>query len=174
MLVSFGGLASPRQQSQTGSPSGSGPSGSVAASADAVESDLPLAGRAFRGIQVTEAGFARPVVAGTSMSVVFIDSTHVGARAGCNSFGAMYRLHGPTLVIRNEVETLIACTGDLDSQEEWLFDLLRSSPVIVLSGHALAIGEGDRQADFLEVDRGPLMSGSLAMHASGAVTASLD
>jgi heat shock protein HslJ len=114
-----------------------------------------LAGRPFRAIQLTEAGFSRPLLPGTSLLLVFIDSTHLGARAGCNSFGATYRLDGSRLMVSNDVETLIACAHDLHSQEDWLFDFLRANPAIALSGDALSLGEGDRLALFLDVHSGP-------------------
>jgi heat shock protein HslJ len=126
--------------------------GSVASPPVTAADDTALTGRSFHSIQITEAGFDAPLVAGTTLSLVFIDSSHLGAWAGCNGYGAIYRLAGSHLLIKDDVETLIACPKDLTSQEQWLFDFLRASPAAVISGSSLALGEGDLLIQFIESD----------------------
>ena len=111
-------------------------------------------GRAFHSVQIAEAGFNSPLVAGTTLSLVFIDSDHLGAWAGCNSYGATYQLDGTHLLIQTDIQTLIACPHDLQAQDQWLFGVLRSRPAIAVSGPSLALGVGDLQVQFLESNGG--------------------
>jgi heat shock protein HslJ len=132
--------------------------GASSTPAMAADSDASLVGRSFRSVQVTEAGFDAPLVPGTRLSLVFIDSSHLGASAGCNSYGAVYRLIGSHLLIKADVQTLIACPDDLQRQEQWLFGLLRASPTIAVSATGLALGEGDLLVQFLDSGDGAPMN----------------
>jgi heat shock protein HslJ len=125
----------------------------TSAAASATDTEPTLVGRAFHSVEITEAGFPASLVAGTSLTLVFMDSDHLGASAGCNSYGATYQLIGSQLVIKDDVQTLIACRHDLESQDQWLFDLLRRRPTIAISGSSLALGKGDLLVQFLEVVR---------------------
>jgi heat shock protein HslJ len=109
-----------------------------------------LAGRSFLSTELTQAGFARPLVSGTRISLEFRDRTHFGGRAGCNGFGGTYRVIGSTFVVREVVTTLIACRANLETQERWTLDLLRARPTLALSGSVLVLGHGDVVAQFLD------------------------
>jgi heat shock protein HslJ len=114
-----------------------------------------LAGRTFLSTQLTQAGAARLLVPGTRLSLEFSDASHFGARAGCNLFGGTYRVEGTALVISQTVTTLIACSPKLEQQEEWLFDLLRSRPSLVLAGRVLMLSHGDIVAQFQDAAVNP-------------------
>jgi heat shock protein HslJ len=120
----------------------------------AADGDVSPVGRAFRSVQVTEAGFDAPLIPGTTLSLVFIDSSHLGASAGCNGYGAIYQLIDSHLVIKDDVQTLIACPEKLATQEQWLFGLLRARPTIAVTATGLGLGEGDLLVQFLDQDGG--------------------
>ena len=99
---------------------------------------LSLDGRRFLSTSVTADGVVRPLVAGTRVSLGFADG-HLSASAGCNTLGAAYRIEDGRLRISGAGQTEMGCDPDRQAQDEWLFGLLGSGPVIALAGDELAL-----------------------------------
>ena len=66
----------------------------------------------------------------------------LGASAGCNAMSAPARWHEGRLEVAGQLATtMIACPPDLQAQDEWLAELLTSSPEMSLDGSVLMIGD---------------------------------
>jgi heat shock protein HslJ len=102
-----------------------------------------VAGREFLSTSVTVGGADRPLVDGTQIRLRFGDDGTIGANAGCNHFGAMYRIDGGVLAVSDGAMTEMGCDPARHAQDEWLFALLGAQPLLTLSGDELTLEEGD-------------------------------
>jgi heat shock protein HslJ len=100
-----------------------------------------LADRVFLSVAVTDEGAARPLVAGTRIRLDFRGSD-LGASAGCNSIGGTYRIENGRLVFEGGAMTEMACDPDRDTQDQWLIQLLGSTPTIRSTGDELVLESG--------------------------------
>src|SRR4029079_9854010 len=88
---------------------------------------LSLTNREFLSNGITDGGAAFDLVPGTRVRLHFPD-TGLSASAGCNSFGATYRVEGGRLVIDGGAMTEMGCDQARDKQDQWLFAFPRSGP----------------------------------------------
>ena len=102
---------------------------------------LTLAGREFLSNAITEGGAPVNLVAGTRVRLGFTDS-NLTAQAGCNTFGATYRIEGGRLVIDGGAMTEMGCDEPRNQQDEWLFAFLGSKPTATLAGTDLTLDNG--------------------------------
>ena len=102
---------------------------------------LTLAGREFLSTGITDGGAAFNLVPGTRVRLGFTD-TGLTAQAGCNSFGASYRIEGGRLVIDGGAMTEMGCDEARNKQDQWLFEFLGSKPSATLAGTDLALDNG--------------------------------
>ena len=100
-----------------------------------------LAGREFLSNAITEGGAVLDLVPGTRVRLGFTD-TNVSAQAGCNSFGATYRIENGRLVTDGGAMTEMGCDEPRSQQDEWLFAFLGSKPVATLAGTDLTLDNG--------------------------------
>jgi heat shock protein HslJ len=100
-----------------------------------------LNGREFHSVEVSEGGAARPLVAGTRITLRF-SGTDVGANAGCNSLGGSYKVDLGRLVFERGAQTAMGCAQALQVQDEWLVAFLDSDPMIVVAGNELMLTNG--------------------------------
>ncbi|HEX5465726.1 MAG TPA: META domain-containing protein [Candidatus Limnocylindrales bacterium] len=87
------------------------------------------AGGTYLSIGVEVDGTAKALVSGTTISLTFSDDT-VRASAGCNTFGASYRLDGQKLVVSGGASTAMGCDGPRMDQDVWFFDFLQAGPTL--------------------------------------------
>src|SRR5262245_48891397 len=90
---------------------------------------LNLTGREFLSHANVEGVVAFDLVPGTPVRLGFTE-TNVTASAGCNTFGATYRLGGGQLLIDGGAMTEMGCDNARDTQDQWLFTFLGSKPAI--------------------------------------------
>ena len=109
-----------------------------------------VAGREFLSTAVTVGGVDRPLVEGTRIRLSFGDDGTMGAVAGCNHFGAAYRIDGGVLAISDGAMTEMGCDPALHAQDEWLFALLGAQPLLNLSGDELTLEEADTVVTLLD------------------------
>jgi heat shock protein HslJ len=102
-----------------------------------------IEGRTFLSTAVSDGGQARNLVAGTVIRLTFGSDGHLGASAGCNSFGATYRLDGAVLRIEGGAMTDMGCDPDRMAQDQWLFAFLGAGPAISLTGNDLMLRSGE-------------------------------
>lgn len=103
---------------------------------------IDLDGRTFLSHTVSVGGRDRPLVAGTRITLTFDDGT-VGASAGCNSMSGSYTLDGDVLQVGAMSTTEMGCDPERHEQDEWVADLLTSSPTVRLSEPELTLTAGD-------------------------------
>jgi heat shock protein HslJ len=102
---------------------------------------LSLAGREFLSNAITDGGAAVNLVPGTRVRLTFTD-TNVSAQAGCNIFGATYRIEGGRLIVDGGAMTEMGCDQARDQQDQWLFAFLGSKPTVTLAGTDLTLDDG--------------------------------
>jgi heat shock protein HslJ len=102
---------------------------------------LTLAGREFLSNGITDGGAPFALVPGTRVRIGFTD-TNVSASAGCNSFGATYRIEGGRMVIDGGAMTMMGCDDPRNRQDQWLFAFLGSKPGATLTGSDLTLDNG--------------------------------
>jgi heat shock protein HslJ len=100
-----------------------------------------LAGREFLSVAITDAGAPFELVAGTRIRIGFT-STDLTASAGCNTFGATYRLDGGRLVVGEGASTAMGCDAALSDQDQRLFRFVGSKPAAILAGTDLTLDNG--------------------------------
>lgn len=116
------------------------------ASGDGTASGDDLEGRTYTSTEVR--GFE--LVEGTLVTLSFAGG-QLGASAGCNAMSGAARWHEGRLDVAGQLATtMIACPADLQAQDEWLAELLTSSPSMSLDGSTLTIG-GDQGLTLEEV-----------------------
>jgi heat shock protein HslJ len=100
-------------------------------------------GRTFLSTSVTENGQARPLVAGTRITLNFVEDGHrLGAQAGCNSMGGPARFADGRLVVGDMATTEMGCDAPRHAQDEWLARFLTSRPEWSRSGADLTLDNG--------------------------------
>jgi heat shock protein HslJ len=99
-----------------------------------------LAGRTFVSTGVTEQGEPRPLVADTRISIEFEGAT-VRWDAGCNLFGAAYRIDAGRLVFTEGYGgTAMGCLPQPRAdQDEWLASLMAAEPGLALGRDTLTV-----------------------------------
>jgi heat shock protein HslJ len=102
-----------------------------------------VAGRAFLSTSVTVGGVAQPLVDGTRLRLDFGEDAMLAAHAGCNHFGALYRIEGGVLGLTDGAMTEMACEPTLMEQDDWIFAFLGSQPLVRLDGDELVLEDGD-------------------------------
>jgi heat shock protein HslJ len=92
-------------------------------------------GRTFLSTEVTENGQPRPLVAGTRITLNFVEDGHrLAAQAGCNSMGGQASFTGGRLIVGDLATTEMGCDPPRHAQDEWLARFLTSKPEWSLSG----------------------------------------
>ncbi len=110
-----------------------GESGSTAGTPDA-----DLADRVFLS---TEAR-GRTLVPGTQVQVTFSRDS-VSVQAGCNTLVGQATWDGGVLAVAAPMaSTMMACSEELMSQDEWLAGFFAASPRVRLDGTTLTLGDG--------------------------------
>jgi heat shock protein HslJ len=109
-----------------------------------------VAGRDFLSTSITVGGAEQPLAGGTSLRLTFSTDDMLAAHAGCNHFGARYRIEGGVLGITEGVMTEMACDPPLMEQDAWIFAFLGSQPRIRLDGDELELEEGDTLITLLD------------------------
>lgn len=110
-----------------------------------------VAGREFLSTSVTVGGVDRPLVGETRIRIGFGEDD-ISASAGCNSFGATYRIDGGVLAISDGATTEMGCELALMNQDTWLFAFLGAQPTVALAGDELVLEEGDAVIALLDRD----------------------
>jgi heat shock protein HslJ len=90
--------------------------------------------RTFVSTDVT----GQTLVEGTVVTLVF-EGGNVGATAGCNTMSGSYTVEDGVLQVGELAQTLMACTDELQPQDEWVAALLTSGPAIALAGDTLTL-----------------------------------
>lgn len=103
-----------------------------------------LDGRTFLSTKVD----GPALVAGTAIRLNF-QNGNVGVQAGCNSFGAPYRIDGSTLAVGPIVTTDMGCQPNLMAQDQWVAGLL-SGATIALDGNTLTLSRNGIRVTFLD------------------------
>ncbi len=98
-----------------------------------------LAGRTFLSTAVTVDGAVRDLVAGTRIRITFGTDGQLGVDAGCNTFGATYRLDGQRLIVTGGAMTEMGCDQARMAQDTWVFALLGDGPGFTLTGNDLTL-----------------------------------
>jgi heat shock protein HslJ len=109
-----------------------------------------VAGREFLSTSVTVGGVEEPLVAGTRLRLGFDTDGMLAAHAGCNHFGAIYRIEDGVLAITEGAMTEMACEPALMEQDDWIFAFLGSQPFIRLTGNELELEDGDTLITLLD------------------------
>jgi heat shock protein HslJ len=97
--------------------------------------------REFLSVAVTDGGAPKQLVPGTRIRLTFAGDD-LGAQAGCNSIGGTYRIDGGRLVFAGGSMTEMGCGPERHAQDDWLVDLLDSSPTVRLNGDELVLESG--------------------------------
>jgi heat shock protein HslJ len=85
--------------------------------------------RTFLSTSVTENGQPRPLVAGTRITLNFVEDGHrLGAQAGCNSMGGQVAFRGARMTVGDLATTEMGCDAARHAQDEWLARFLTSRP----------------------------------------------
>jgi heat shock protein HslJ len=108
-----------------------------------------LDGRTFLSTSVVDGGEDRPLVANTEIRLTFNDG-QLGASAGCNTFGGLFRVEDATLIVDGGAMTEMGCDEERSAQDEWLFALLGSRPQLALSDNELSITAGETVITLLD------------------------
>jgi heat shock protein HslJ len=137
LLLLFGaaGLAGCAGDGATG---GSGPGPGAGEQPGAPAGALP-AGRTFVSTAVTQAGTAKPLVAGTSIRLQILDDARIAVQAGCNTAQGAARLDAGALVVDDLAVTEIGCEEALHQQDEWITGFFRERPAWRLDGDTLVL-----------------------------------
>lgn len=96
-----------------------------------------LDGRTFLSTAID----GRVLVAGSVVRLTF-RGDQIGAQAGCNSLGGIYRLDGDRLVVGQMGGTDMGCDAPLMDQDTWLAGFLDGA-AIDLDGDTLSLKNGD-------------------------------
>ena len=100
-------------------------------------------GRTFLSTSVTENGQPRPLVAGTRITLTFMEDGHrLGAQAGCNSMGGQASFTGGRMIVGDLSTTEMGCDPPRHAQDEWLARFLTSRPEWSRSDETLTLDNG--------------------------------
>ncbi len=97
-----------------------------------------LGGRTFLSSDVN----GHILVDGTRIQISFQVGS-VNVNAGCNGLAGSASYDGATLVVGDLMQTLMACQPELEAQDAWLGELLRSRPTLQLDGDTLTVTSAD-------------------------------
>jgi heat shock protein HslJ len=95
-------------------------------------------------------GVAAELVDGTQISLEFSDEGWLAAYAGCNTLFADGSTGGGTLEATGLGTTDMGCGGAHGEQDQWLTDLLDSSPAWTLEGDRLTLTAGTTEVVLLD------------------------
>jgi heat shock protein HslJ len=105
----------------------------------------PLAGTRWNVVNFnTGMGYVTSVIDGTSITLAFDASGGVSGNAGCNTYGADYRVNGSSLNVDQPNSTMMFCEtpeGVMQQEQQYLA-ALASSATFSLSGDQLHIRSG--------------------------------
>lgn len=100
-------------------------------------------GRTFLSTEVTENGQPKALVAGTRITLNFVEDGHrMGAQAGCNSMGGTATFEGGRLIVNDLATTEMGCDPPRHAQDEWLGRFLTGRPEWSRSGATLTLDNG--------------------------------
>jgi heat shock protein HslJ len=113
------------------------------------------------GVAATEPGLAgldfllqsvdgHTLVPDTTVRLSFFGASELSFNAGCNSYSGTYSLCDGKLCISELGGTEIGCGPGLHEQDEWVAELLQSSPVLTRAGAALTLADADATLEFLD------------------------
>jgi len=97
------------------------------------------AGRTFVSTAVTQAGTAKPLVAGTSIRLRILDGGKIAVQAGCNTAEGQARLDAERLVVDDVLSTAMGCEEALHQQDDWIVGFFESRPAWRLDGDILVL-----------------------------------
>jgi len=107
------------------------------ASGDVTAADLNGMGFASTSVEGYD------LVEGSVVTLSFEGDT-IGANAGCNSFSGSFAVADGTLDVGDDLaSTMMACSEELMSQDDWLSSFLTDDPAILLDGDTLTLSGGD-------------------------------
>jgi heat shock protein HslJ len=109
-----------------------------------------VAGREFLSTVVTVGGVEQALVEGTRLRLGFDEDDMLAAHAGCNHFGARYRIDGGVLAITGGAMTEMACDPPFMEQDDWIFAFLGSQPLVRLVGDELVLEDGETVITLLD------------------------
>jgi len=104
--------------------------------------DNVLTGRTFLSTTVTENGAARPLVAGTTVSLWVTDDGRLVANAGCNTMQGPVDTSGGRLSAADLSMTEMGCDAARHAQDDWVAKLLGAEPSWRLAGDTLTVESG--------------------------------
>jgi heat shock protein HslJ len=100
-------------------------------------------GHTFLSTEVTENGQPKPLVAGTRITLNFVEDGHrLSAHAGCNSMGGQAAFEVGRLVVKDLATTEMGCDPPRHAQDEWVGRFLTSRPEWSRSGSTLTLDNG--------------------------------
>ena len=108
-------------------------------------SDAPdgaaLLGREFSSTEVLRPdGAPEPLFDGVTVTVRFDDDgSNIGLHAACNQLGAEAEISGDVIEVGDIATTEMGCPGKGHEQDQWLSELMFSSPTWTLDGHRLEL-----------------------------------
>lgn len=108
-----------------------------------------LDGRQFWSTSVTEDGAERSLVEGTTIRLSF-DGDNIGASAGCNGMGGMFRLDGDTLVVTEMGMTEMGCDPARHDQDNFVAALITASLTVTLLGDELTLETDSVRLDMVD------------------------
>jgi heat shock protein HslJ len=112
--------------------------------------DGELTGRTFLSESITEGGQDRDLVEGTRISLDFTTDGQVSANAGCNHLFGDVTITSERLEVGPMGGTEMGCDPQRHAQDEWLMDLLQSSPAWLLDGDRLTLTAADTEIVLLD------------------------
>lgn len=106
-----------------------------------------LWGSTFVATAVHESGIVpAPVVEGTEIVLTFTAPDRLTAQAGCNIFQFAIQINGNRLLVDDRVaSTRMACSDELQAQDEWLVAFLVDDPEFSLYGDSLTLTRGSTE-----------------------------
>ncbi len=108
-------------------------------------------GRTFLSTSVTENGEPRPLVAGTRITLNFVEDGHrLGAQAGCNQMGGQASFSGGRLVVGDLATTEMGCDPPRHAQDEWLARFLTSRPTWSHAASTLTLDNGTTRIELVD------------------------
>ncbi|TRW44080.1 META domain-containing protein [Georgenia yuyongxinii] len=109
----------------------------TACTTGAADGGPDLAGRSFVSTDVR----GHELVADSRIRLIFGEDT-ISAMAGCNTVFGGASWDGGTLVVDDALATtMMACSGELMDQDDWLEQFLLSGPTLNLDGQTLTVGD---------------------------------
>ncbi len=108
-----------------------------------------LEGRTFLSTRAVRDGAELTLAGRTRISLSFTGG-RISAHAGCNSISGAATAWDGELVVEGLISTMMACLPDVDAQERWLIDLLKSRPYLDLVGNQLVLTSGESVLELLD------------------------